>query len=144
LQNQAKATEVIQVGIFVKDVNETAKKLEELLGIGPFEIFEPDYKDLTYRGKPGKFGVKIGLAKAGPIQIELTTPVHGETIFSRRKRYGIHHLGIRTDNMERSIEEMKKKGFKVIQSGRRPGTKWAYLDTEKKTGLIFELIERKH
>jgi hypothetical protein len=45
--------------------------------------------------------------------------------------------------MERSIEEMKKKGFRVIQSGRRPGTKWAYLDTEKKTGLIFELIERK-
>ena len=144
MQTHPRTTKVIQVGIFVRDVDKTAKKLEELLGIGPFRIFEPNYKDLTYRGKPGKFKVKIGLAQAGPIQIELTTPVRGKTIFGRRKHYGIHHLGIRTDNMEKSVNEMKKKGFRVIQSGRRPGTKWAYLDTEKKTGLIFELIERKH
>ena len=143
MRTQSKATEVIQIGIFVKDVNKTAKKLEELLGIGPFRIFEPNYKNLTYRGKPGKFKVKIGLAKAGPIQIELTQPVHGRTIFGRRKQYGLHHLGIHTKNMKKSVDEMKRKGFKVMQSGRRPGTKWAYLETEKRTGVIFELIERK-
>jgi len=130
------------VGIYVKDVKKTAKQLEELLGIGPFEILEPDYKDLTYRGKPGKFRLKIGLANAGRIQVELTQPTSGKTIFGKRVRYGIHHLGIRTDNMKKSTEEMKRKGFKVIQSGNRPGTKWAYLDTEKKTGIRFELIER--
>jgi hypothetical protein len=133
--------EVIQVGIYVKDVDETAKKLEQLLGI-PFKILEPDYKDLTYNGKPGKFKIRIGLANAGGIQMELTHPMSGKTIFAKRK-HGIHHLGIRTNNMEKSIQEMKKKGFKVIQSGHRPGTKWAYLDTEKETGIIFELIERK-
>jgi len=142
MQRQSGSKEVIQVGIYVRDVDEAARKLESLLGIGPFKIFEPNYKDLTYRGKRGKFKVKIGLAQAGPVQIELTTPVRGRTIFSNRRCYGLHHLGIRTDNMERGIAEMKRRGFKVIQSGRRPGVKWAYLDTEKKTGVIFELIER--
>lgn len=138
--------DVFQVGIFVKDVEETARKLEQLLGIGPFRIFEPEYKDLTYRGKPGKFKMKIGLAQAGSILIELAQPIDGETIFddfAKRKSYGIHHLGIRTVDMEESIKEMESKGFKVIQSGNRPGSKWAFLDTEGQTGLIFELIEWK-
>ena len=98
--------EIIQVGILVRDVSEAAKKLEKLIGIGPFEILEPDYRDLTYRGKSGKFKVRIALARAGPIQIELMQPMYGETIydeFAQRRGYGLHHLGIKTDNMEQSM-----------------------------------------
>jgi len=143
LQTESESSEIIQVGILVRDVEETARKLEELIGIGPFEIFEPDYRDLTVRGKPGKFKMRIGLARAGPIQVELMQPLYGETIYdeyANRKGYGLHHLAIRTDDMEQSIERMGVKGFKVIQSGNRPGVKWAYLDTEERTGVIFELI----
>jgi hypothetical protein len=138
--------EIIQVGILVKDVAETAKKLEKLIGIGPFEILEPDYRDLTYRGKTGKFKIRVALAKAGPIQIELMQPLYGETIydeFAKRKGYGLHHLGIKTDDMEQSVKEMQEKGFRVIQSGNRPGVKWAYLSTEDQTDVIFELLEKK-
>ncbi|MGA3406550.1 MAG: hypothetical protein ABSD49_12530 [Candidatus Bathyarchaeia archaeon] len=116
MQNQAKATEVIQVGIFVKDVNETAKKLEELLGIGPFEIFEPDYKDLTYRGKPGKFGVKIGLAKAGPDRADHTCP---------RRNYLQQTKTLRNPSRRhsnRQYEEERRDEEKRFQS-----------DTERKT-----------
>jgi hypothetical protein len=138
--------EIIQVGILVRDVSEAAKKLEKLIGIGPFEILEPDYRDLTYRGKSGKFKVRIALARAGPIQIELMQPMYGETIydeFAQRRGYGLHHLGIKTDNMEQSMKEMQEKGFRVIQSGNRPGVKWAYLSTEDQTDVIFELLEKK-
>jgi len=138
--------EIIQVGILVKDAAEAAKKLEKLIGVGPFEILEPEYRDLTYRGKTGKFKIRIALAKAGPIQIELMQPLYGETIydeFAQRKGYGLHHLGIKTDNMERSVKEMEDRGFRVIQSGNRPGVKWAYLSTEEQTGVIFELLEKK-
>ena len=138
--------EIIQVGILVKDVAEAAKKLEKLIGIGPFEILEPEYRDLTYRGKTGKFKIRIALAKAGPIQIELMQPLYGETIydeFAQRKGYGLHHLGIKTDNMEQSVKEMQEKDFRVIQSGNRPGVKWGYLNTEDQTDVIFELLEKK-
>ena len=66
----------------------------------------------------GKFKMRIALARAGPIQIELMQPLHGETIydeFAQRRGYGLHHLGIKTDNMEQSVKEMQEKGFQVIQ-----------------------------
>jgi hypothetical protein len=90
--------------------------------------------------------MKLALAKAGPVQIELMQSLQGETIyeeFVKRKGYGLHHLAIKTENMERSVKEMESKGFTVIQSGNRPGVKWAYLNTERQLGLIFELIEKK-
>ena len=146
MQTSSNGVEIIQVGILVKDVEETARKLEKLIGIGPFQILEPEYRDLTFHGKPARFKIRIGLAKAGPIQVELMQPLFGETIydeFAERKGYGLHHIAIRADNMEQSINNMKSRGFNVIQSGNRPGVKWTYLDTEKETGLIFELVEKK-
>jgi methylmalonyl-CoA/ethylmalonyl-CoA epimerase len=146
LQTSSKSVEIIQVGILVSDVEQAARKLEKLIGIGPFQILEPEYRDLTLHGRPARFKIRIALAKAGPIQIELMQPLSGETIYdeyARRKGYGLHHLAIRAENMNESITEMKARGFKVIQSGNRPGTKWAYLDTEEQTGIIFELVEKK-
>jgi methylmalonyl-CoA/ethylmalonyl-CoA epimerase len=145
-ESRSLGKEIIQVGILVRDVSETAKRLEKLIGIGPFEILGPDYRDLTYRGKSGKFKMRIALARAVPIQIELMQPLHGEMIydeFAKRRGYGLHHLGIKTDNMEESMKEMEEKGFRVIQSGNRPGVKWAYLSTEDQTDVIFELLEKK-
>jgi methylmalonyl-CoA/ethylmalonyl-CoA epimerase len=98
--------EIAQVGILVKDVAEAAKRLGKFIGIGPFEVLEPHYLDLTYRGKTGKFKMRIALARARLIQIELRQPLHGETIydeFAQRRGYGDHHLGIKTDNMEQSV-----------------------------------------
>ena len=138
--------EIVQVGILVKDVVEAAKRLEKLIGIGPFEILEPDYRDLTYRGETGRFKIRVALARAGPVQIELMQPLYGETIydeFAQRKGYGLHHMGIKTDNMEQSVKEMQEKDFRVIQSGNRPGVKWAYLSTDDQTDVIFELLEKK-
>jgi len=142
---KSKSTSIIQVGIIVKDVEETAKKLEESIGIGPFEIIAPEYRDLTFRGKPGRFKMKLGLANSGSIQIELMQVLYGETIFDefiQRKGYGLHHLGIRVGNMNDAMKKMERKGFKVIQSGNRPVVKWAYLDTEDQIGIIFELLEK--
>jgi len=146
MKSESTGREIVQVGIVVRDVKEAAEKLEKLIGIGPFEILEPDYRDLTYHGKVGKFKMRLGLAKAGPIQVELMQPLSGETIyeeFAKRKGFGLHHLGIRTDDMGESVKEMEAKGFHVLQSGNRPGIKWAYLSTEEQTGVIFELLEKK-
>ena len=36
MQASSKRVEIIQVGILVRDVEETARKLRKLVGIGPF------------------------------------------------------------------------------------------------------------
>ena len=33
-------------------------------------------------------------------------------------------------------------GIEVLQSGKRPGVAFAYMDTEPLTGIIMEFIER--
>jgi methylmalonyl-CoA/ethylmalonyl-CoA epimerase len=135
---------VLHVGILVRDVEETARRLEKLLGIAPWQIFEPDFRDLTVYGKPARYKVRIALAMAGPVQVELIQVLLGDTVydeFVRRKGYGLHHLGLRTSNIERSVKKMEANGFRVIQSGNRPGVSWAYFSPEESTGVILEFLE---
>jgi hypothetical protein len=72
-------TEVLDVGILVRDVEEAASRLGKLLGIGPFRIFEPDYRNLMVHGRPARYKVRLGLAMAGPVQLELIQPLLGNT-----------------------------------------------------------------
>ena len=134
-----------QIGIVTKDVEKTAKKMEKLLGIGPFKFMVTNYQNKMYRGKPEDFGVKIALANVGPIQIELMQPLAGQSIwkeFIAKKGYGLHHIALEIDNMETKAKEFEEEGFKIIQSGEREVVKWAYLDTEEELDVTFELLER--
>ena len=141
---QTDSPEVLHVAILVRDVQEAAGRLEKLLGIAPWRIFEPDFRDLTVCGRPARYKVRIGLAMAGPVQLELIQLLSGDSVydeFIRQKGYGLHHLGLRTSNIEESIKKMEANGFRVIQSGNRPGVSWAYFSPEDSTGVILEFLE---
>ncbi len=144
--NRLKFTKIGQIGIITKDVEETAKKLEEFFGIGPFRIIEPKYENKMYRGKPEDFKLKIGLAEIGPIQIELMQPLGGKSIyqeFIEKRGYGLHHIALEVDDMKEKVEEFEKMGLSVIQSGEREVVSFAYLDTEDTIDVTFELLERR-
>jgi methylmalonyl-CoA/ethylmalonyl-CoA epimerase len=135
---------IVHIGMLVRNVEETVKNLEESVGIGPFEIVEPKYHDSTVNGKPQEYRIRMGHARAGSTDIVLIQPLPGENAykeFLQRKGYGVHHLAIETDSVARSTQEMIAKGFKVIQSGSRPGIKFVYFNTEEQTGITFEFIE---
>jgi 4-hydroxyphenylpyruvate dioxygenase-like putative hemolysin len=128
----------------VSDVQEAAKKLEKLIGTGPFKIFEPEFRDVTFHGKPGTLKIRGAIGRAGPIEIHLIQSLSGENVFQefvQRKGYGVHHLAIRTDSLESTRSEMEAKGFKVIQSGKRPGVSWLYFDTEEQMDIVFEFVK---
>jgi len=136
-----------QIGILTKDVEKTAKMLEKYFGVGPFKFIVTDYKNKMYRGKPEDFRLKIGLVDIGPIQIELMQPLGGESVwkeFLEKKGYGLHHIGLEVDSMKDKVNEFEEMGLKIIQSGEREAVSWAYLDTEDKLGVTFELIERRN
>jgi catechol 2,3-dioxygenase-like lactoylglutathione lyase family enzyme len=135
---------IVHIGMLVRNVEEAGRILEESIGIGPFEIAEPKFHDSTVNGKPQEYRVRLGHARAGSTDIVLIQPLPGENAykeFLERKGYGVHHLAIETDNVARSTQEMTAKGFKVIQSGSRPGIKFVYFNTEEQTGITFEFIE---
>ena len=114
---------------------------------GPFEVIEREYTESasTYRGKPGNFKYRIGYTQLGSIQLEMIQPLRGKTIydeFLEKRGEGLHHFGIMIDRIEERVAAMKQMGIDVLQSGRRPGRKYAYMDTEPLIGIMIELRQK--
>ncbi len=139
--------EINQVCVVVNDLKKSMEYYWTTFGIGPFTIhtYEPPFlTDMMIRGKPADYRMKIAFAKMGSIQLELIQPL-GESIYAEflnEKGEGIHHVGCYVDNLDEAVAVVEKQGISVLQSGKRPGSGYAYLDTEKTLGAIWELIQR--
>lgn len=134
-----------QIGIVVKDIDETVKYYEEAFGFGPFEIRHVDFSDATYYGEKAGYTGKRAFFYFGPIQIELIELGEGKTIhedFLREKGEGLHHIAFAVENLRESENKAENMGFKVTQDFIRPdGSGFAYLDSDKIGGVPFELIQ---
>jgi catechol 2,3-dioxygenase-like lactoylglutathione lyase family enzyme len=136
--------QLCQIGIVVKSIDETLRYYRERFGMGPFEIRQVDYPKASYYGKVAGYRGKRAFFHLGSIQIELIELVDGKTIhesFLREKGEGLHHVGFRVANLDRAMELARSQGFQIIQHFRREdGSGFAYLDSDKTGGVIFELI----
>ena len=135
-----------QIGIVVRNIDETIKYYEKVFGFGPFEIREVDYPTATYFGKPAGYRGKRAFFYLGPIQIELIELKDGKTIhedFLQEKGEGIQHIAFEVKDLEEGKRKAEEAGLKVIQSFTRPdGSGFAYLDSDRIGGVPFELIQR--
>jgi len=138
---------IFQVGIVVKSVDETVKFYQEVFGIGPFKIMEVNYPNATYFGKVAGYRGKRAFGTLGPITFELIELIDGKTIhetFLKEKGEGLNHLGFEVEDLKKAMEDAQKQGLKVIQSFRREdGSGFAYLDSDKVGGVVFEMIQRQ-
>lgn len=143
---------VAQVAFVVEDLEESVQAYHRHFGIGPwtFYTYGPELvKRMTYRGQPSRHSMRVALSNLGPTRIELVQPEYGKTVFTdfvERRGYGIHHLGFLVEDMTAALEMAKNAGFPMIQDGAGFGLDgdghYAYLDTESRFGILFELIER--
>lgn len=135
-----------QIGIVVKSIDETLKYYEEKFGFGPFERRMVDFTGATYYGEVAGYRGKRAGFHFGPIEIEFIEPVDGKTIhetFLKEKGEGLHHLGFFVDDLEKAKKRAEEEGFQITQSYTRPdGSGFAYIDSDKTGGVIFELIKR--
>lgn len=144
-------TQVNQVALVVRDLDAAMRQYWELLGVGPWKVYTygtPLVRDMTYRGKPQEYRMRIALAYAGSTMIELIQPLSGNNVYVEhldRKGEGLHHVGVFVPSFDQAVADAKRQGFSVLQSGRGYGKLgdggFAYLDTEATLGLILELIE---
>lgn len=144
--SDVKQDRFIQIGIVVKNVDETIKYFQQMFGFKDFEVRYVDYPTATYYGKVAGYKGKRGFFYLGPIQIELVELVSGKTIhedFLKTKGEGLNHLGFQVDNLEEAKKNAERAGLHVIQSFTRPDkTGFAYIDSDKVGGVIFEMIQR--
>ena len=139
-------TKVIQVGLVVKDVEKTVKRLTAL-GIGPFEpMVLPPERQEWFRGKRMYADFKIYGARIGEIQIELIQPISGDSPhkeFLETKGEGIQHIACAVEDIEKEVQKLTKQGVTTLMRAKFPGGRGvAYMDLDA-GGLIVELIQRR-
>lgn len=131
---------VDHVGIAVNNLEETLKFYEDVLGLKceGTEIVE-DQK------------VKVAFLPVGDTELELleSTCEDGpiaKFIAKNGGRGGIQHVAVRVDDIEKAIEDVKEKGYKMIDEKPRYGAgnaKIAFCHPKDTDGVLLELSERK-
>lgn len=141
-----------QIGILVKDIPKAAAYYSQTLGIGPWFRSKTVKHEVAYRGKPINLDLDIVIAFRGGVEYELIQVKGGdECIYSgmlRKNDGGIHHLGAIVHGFDKKLDQIKKAGVSVLQSGTittkgAAVTRYAYLDTVAQCGIITELIETR-
>jgi hypothetical protein len=142
---------VDQLGFVVEDVYKTIEEYQQRFNIGNWKIYTygpPLLKTMLYRGDHIQYKSKIALSYFGETRVEIIQHLEGKTIYTdfiEKHGYGLQHLGIYVQNIEASIIEAKQAGFSVIMEGGGGldgDGYFAYLDTEEKLGITYELIQR--
>lgn len=134
------------IGLVVKDVDKAVEHYTKI-GLGPFQVFEREFPDFIYQGRPTYLRTKFGF-NAGPPRIELLEEREGETPnadFLRKKGEGIVHLGFFVDvnDFEGMLANLKREGFNPVFQRTSAEQPVAYLNTDEIGGVMIELIGEK-
>lgn len=141
---------VIQVGVVVRDLDQSMAALTSVLGISPFRVVEcpaPGREHQQfYHGKPAQFRTRQAFADLGTVELELIQPLEGKTIWSdflAERGPGIHHIRFNVPDHAALSAYLKDKGIGKTQEGAgiRDGTYWVNYDTEKLIGFIIEILQ---
>lgn len=128
---------VDHIGIAVKDLDETLKFYENVLGI------KAQGNEIIEEQK-----VRVAFLPIGDTEIELleSTEENGPiSKFIEKKGEGIQHIAYKVDDIDKAIEEMKSKGIRMIDEKSRygaGGAKIAFLHPKSTFGVLIELCER--
>jgi len=136
----------LHIGVVVKDMDRTIQRLSSTFGIGPWDIKERRYpKEQVVVGK-GPFSYRVAFAALGSIELELIEVLEGSTIhadFLNTRGEGIHHIGFRVPDMQKTVTALEQHGIGVLQSAFREGARYSYMDPTELGGIMFEFVERK-
>lgn len=133
-----KPSHVEHIGIAVKDLDESIRFYEEVLGLQCYNIEE--VKDQK---------VRTAFFQVGDSKIELlesTDPDGPIGKFVEKKGEGIHHIAFSVDNIEEELENAKQKGIRLIDEQPRKGAEGldiAFLHPKATHGTLIELCEDK-
>ncbi len=130
-------THIEHIGIAVKNLDESIKYYEDILGLKCYALEE--VKDQK---------VKTAFFMIGQTKIELleTTDPEGPIgKFIEKRGEGIHHLAFAASNLTAALTELKQKGIKLIDENSRKGAEElniAFIHPKSTHGVLTELCEK--
>ncbi len=124
------------IGIAVKSVAAALKVYEDAIGL-----------KVSGRDELPADGVRVAMLDIGESRIELLEPTRPdspiETFMSKRGE-GIHHIALRVENIEETLERLKASGARLIDQAPRRGahnTRVAFMHPSSTHGVLLELVE---
>lgn len=142
-----KMPRVGQIGIVVRDMDRAIDYYENVLGLGPWAVFEGEPAWCVDHGEQVTYHGKMALAKAGAVQLELIQITEGRSLYEDLlgQGEGLHHLGFFVRDFDERLRAAKEAGVEVLQHAvlKKLGMtiEYAYLDTTETGGVITEYIK---
>lgn len=138
---------VFQNAWVVDDLRSAVDKWIKFYGIGPFYLLEHlDLHDIQYRGAPAELDISVGIAQAGPVQIELIQQFNkGPSAYRDlvpEGQSGFHHVCIYSHDFEADKACFEGAGYPTATQGRTPdgSVQFAYFDTRKDFDVFMEVV----
>ncbi len=121
------------IAIATTDLEASLRLFAEALGIHCDHV-----EDLPERG------IRVAMLPIGDTRIELVMPLHDKSeisAFLDKRGPGIHHIALRTDDVDGDIAELKAKGVKIAQepAAGAHGCRVAFLHPKATGGVLLEL-----
>jgi methylmalonyl-CoA/ethylmalonyl-CoA epimerase len=123
------------VGIAVRSIAEALAIYQKL---GDFEVKLTEV--------PGQ-RVKVALLKAGETSVELLEPTSDESSlakFIQERGEGLHHVAFAVEDIDRSMDELKAKGFRFIYekpADGKFGSRVNFIHPKTAGGVLVELTQ---
>ena len=139
-----KSLQFAHVAFAVSDISDTAKQLEKIFGNAFSDVQQVDSQ-----------GVQSTFVQIGETQIELVQGVtaHSPTMpllpnpirsFIAKHGEGLHHICLRTENLDTELERLSRIGVQPLPSGicrNADGKRVVFLNPKHTANLLVELEE---
>jgi catechol 2,3-dioxygenase-like lactoylglutathione lyase family enzyme len=140
---------ICQVGLIVHDIERTAQRYSEVLGLPQPEIMvTPGYEKskTTYKGEPSEATAKLAFFDLGQLQLELIEPDEKPSVwrdFLEEKGEGAQHIAFQVKDTGRATEHLGRHGIEIAQQGLYADGSgmYTYLASDAKLGTTLELLE---
>jgi hypothetical protein len=135
-----------QLGHVVDDIVSAAGRWSSTFGIGPFHVLPVVDQQLTYAdGDVRTSKIQVGVAQAGPVQIELIQQ-HCDTAslyrdWSKEGGSAFHQVATVTRDYDAKLSHFRALGYEVAAESLGGTFRVAYIDSVTAFGFYTEVVE---
>ena len=126
------------IGIATRKIRDAAAVWQDALGL-----------ELEHSEEVDDQGVRVVMLPIGETRIELLEPLRQDSPVGRfleKRGPGVHHIAIRVDDIEATLEQLKKKGARLIDETPRVGAGGclvAFIHPSSANGVLLELVQHQ-
>jgi hypothetical protein len=134
-----------QLGFVVADIVEAATRWSVVHGVGPFHLIPVVEQNLVVGGQPAPVSIQVGVAQAGPVQVELIQQYcNRPSIYRDWTADGsrpFHQLATVTTHYDDKLGQFRGLGYDLAAESDGGRFRVAYFDTVADFGFYTEVVE---